>query len=238
MKIPVFQFNWKVTLFSVTFFVLFINLGFWQLDRAAEKEQMMALDEVRRGQMPVAMSDLPDDIRELSGLPVKLEGHYLEERFFLLDNRVLNGKVGFEVLVPFRELTGQLLLVNRGFIPMSRTRQDTQIVPGLKDKSTGLGSLYIAAENSFTPEDIVTSNISWPMIVQASSPSVLQKFLGEAMYPYLVRLNEADGNALPRYWPTSVISPVKHNGYALQWFTMALAIGIAFIYFSTRREDD
>ncbi len=238
MSIPVFQFNWKVTLFSVTFFVLFINLGFWQLDRAAEKEQMMVVNESRRTQEPLAIVDLPDDVSELSGLPVKLEGEYLIQRIFLLDNRVLDGKVGFEVLIPFREQTGQLLLVNRGFIPMARTRLEKQIIPELKDKMAGMGSIYIPSKNSFIPEEIITSNIRWPVIVQTSSPGVLQQFLGETLYPYIVRLDQLDVNALPRHWPTSVVSPLKHNGYALQWFTMALAIGIAFIYFSTRRQDD
>ena len=31
-------FNWKITVFSLCFFLLFVRLGFWQLERAEENK--------------------------------------------------------------------------------------------------------------------------------------------------------------------------------------------------------
>ena len=158
------------------------------------------------------------------------------EKHFLLDNRVLEGNVGFEVLVPFRTNDGQLLLINRGFVPMGRTRAELPEIPVLSDSGSAVGKLYIAQVNSMAPEESTT--VTWPMIVQSANPVVLQNMLGEDLYPHVLRLALQDDNALPRYWPSALILPAKHTGYALQWFSMAIAIALAFLFFSFRKEDD
>jgi cytochrome oxidase assembly protein ShyY1 len=232
------DFNWKLALFSAFFFVLFVNLGLWQLERAAEKEDLIAEEATRRNQPPVLFNELPKDARHLSGTVVRLKGEYVPGRFFLLDNRVLKGKVGFEVLVPYRESGGVLALVNRGFVPMGRTREETPVIPSLITGTIADGTLYIAVENSFMPKEDTTEATDWPRIVQTSDPLVLQQIIGEDLYPHLFRLTESDPNALPRFWPTTVMLPVKHKGYALQWFTMALVIAMAFTFFTFRQNDD
>jgi surfeit locus 1 family protein len=230
-----FKFNWKVSLFSVFFFVVFLNLGFWQLERAGEKETILERVKEREGQAPVSFRNLIEE-DQLSGLPVRADGRYEVEKRFLLDNRVLDGNVGFEVLVPFRTEDGQLLLVNRGFVPMGRTRQELPVLPVLSDSGSAVGKLYVAQVNSMTPEESTT--VTWPMIVQSANPLVLQSILGEDLYPHVIRLALQDDNALPRYWPSALILPAKHTGYALQWFSMAIAIALAFLFFSFRKEDD
>jgi len=230
-----FKFNLRITIFSVFFFVVFLNLGFWQLDRAQEKERILERQKTQEDLPPLSFRDLPEDV-ELSGLPVRMLGEYETEKSFLLDNRVLNGKVGFEVLVPFRTQEKQLVLVNRGFVLMGRTRQDLPVVPDLTELDVTLGKLHLAEPNPMTPEE--SKNVIWPMIVQSANPVLLQEMLGEELYPYVVRLALEDDNALPRYWPRTLMLPAKHSAYALQWFSMAIAIALAFLFFSFRKEDD
>ena len=232
------DFNWKLALFSGFFFILFVNLGLWQLERATEKEDLMAEQAIRRNLPPVVFNELPKDANDLSGTVVRLKGEYVPGRIFLLDNRVLKGKVGFEVLVPYRESGGVLVLVNRGFVPMGRTREETPVIPSLITSAITDGSLYIAVENSFIPAAETIETVDWPRIVQTSDPLDLQQLIGEDLYPHLFRLTESDPNALPRFWPTTIMLPVKHKGYALQWFTMALVIAMAFTFFTFRKNDD
>jgi cytochrome oxidase assembly protein ShyY1 len=217
---------------------LFVNLGLWQLERATEKEDLMAEQAIRRNLPPVVFNELPEDVHHLSGRVVRLKGEYVPGRIFLLDNRVLKGKVGFEVIVPYRESGGVLVLVNRGFVPMGRTREETPVIPSLITSTIADGSIYMTVRNSFMPEEETTEAADWPRIVQAGDPLVLQQFIGEDLYPHLIRLTESDPNALPRFWPTTVMLPVKHKGYALQWFTMALVIAMAFAFFTFRKNDD
>ncbi len=229
-------FNWKITLFSVVFLGVFLKLGFWQLDRAAEKERLVQQRQSSAGREPALLEETgPAEV--VSGLVVRLIGEYEDDHLFLLDNRVLKGKVGFEVLVPFRTGKDRLVLVNRGFVPMGRTRETLPGIPPLKRFGTATGRIYIEERSAFEP--VMTAEDSrWPRIVQGSNPALLQDMLGESLYPYVVRLMPDDPNALPRYWPDTNMSPGKHRGYALQWFTMALVIIMAFLYFTFRSSDD
>ena len=172
------DFNWKLALFSGFFFILFVNLGLWQLERATEKEDLMAEQAIRRNLPPVVFNELPKDANHLSGTVVRLKGEYVPGRIFLLDNRVLKGKVGFVVLVPYRESGGVLALVNRGFVPMGRTREDTPVIPALITSTIADGSLYIAVENSFISQEETIAPAGWPRIVQTSDPLVRGRVRG------------------------------------------------------------
>lgn len=217
--------------------MVFMKLGFWQLERASEKEVLIAEHEARRTLSAVHISDVPAVTGDLNGLPVLLKGQFEGDKFFLLDNRVLSGRVGFELLLPFRIDSGQLVLVNRGFVAMGRTRDETPVIPELKPVEIAKGSIYLVRSSPFSPTEDSSEVTSWPRIVQQSNPEILQVLLGEPLYPHVVRLNFDDPNALPRHWPTTVMQPVKHRGYATQWFVMALTITLAFAFFSFRKRD-
>ncbi|HDP90321.1 MAG TPA: SURF1 family protein, partial [Thioalkalivibrio sp.] len=78
---------------------LFISLGMWQLGRAEEKRDLIERFEARREATALgagSLSALPID--ELRYRKVRLVGHYLADRQFLLDNRVRERQAGFEVL--------------------------------------------------------------------------------------------------------------------------------------------
>ena len=60
--------------------------------------------------------------------------------------------------------------------------------------------------------------------------------LGERVYPLVIRLELEQLGSLPRYWPSTVMSPEKHKGYAIQWFSMALAVLIAWLFFSFSKD--
>ena len=218
--------------------MVFMKLGFWQLERASEKEVLIAEHEARRTLSPVPISDVPAVTGDLSGLPVLLKGQYEGEKFFLLDNRVLSGRVGFELLLPFRIDSGQLVLVNRGFVVMGRTRDEIPVIPALKPVEIAEGNIYLAQNSLFSLTEDSSEVTRWPRIVQQSNPEILQALLGEPLYPHVVRLKFNDPNALPRYWPTTVMQPEKHRAYATQWFAMAFTITLAFAFFSFRKPDD
>lgn len=194
----------------------------------------------RRQQEGVSLSALPEQPGKLEGYPVNLRGVYDPKHIFLLDNRVLNGRVGFEVLIPF-DLTGSntSVLVNRGFVPMGRTRIETPRIPPVpSDEQRVRGHVYVPEDNPVIDGsgDNLVGEPPWPIIVQVANPVLLQLELDETLYPHLIRLAEDDPNALPRDWPVTTIMPHRHWGYAAQWFLMAAAVVIAWTVFSFRRE--
>ena len=227
-----FVFNWKITLFASACLVLFINLGFWQLARENEKQRFIALQQTRAAQPAVAAADLPSE-GDLSGVLVELSGRFDPDVIFLLDNRVLDGKVGFEVHQLFVDSSNRRFLVNRGFVPMGRTRQDPVDIPRPGELPVRIkGHVYQRADDSPIDPGPV------PVIVQHIDVVRLGKLLGMELYPYVIRLAESEIGALPRHWPDTIMLPEQHRGYAIQWFTMALAVTLAWFLFSFRQREN
>ena len=233
-----FRFDWKIALFSAVFLSIFVLLGFWQLERASDKERLIAAGVSRHAQAEVAITQAPGESARLQGLPVVLVGLYQPDKSFLLDNRVLKGKVGFELLLPFQVDDGPLVMVNRGFVAMGRTRDDTPSIPDLKEGSMAQGHIYIMQQGYFELKEDLSEVTRWPRIIQQGDPAMLETLLGETLYPHVVRLKPDDPNALPRNWPITVMLPEKHRGYAIQWFAMALAVSVAFMFYSFRPASD
>ena len=61
---------------------------------------------------------------ELEWLPVVLRGEYLSEYELLVRNRVRDGLPGFEVLVPFQLQSGEVFVVNRGWLQEYQTLEE------------------------------------------------------------------------------------------------------------------
>ena len=227
-----------MTAFSLFFFVLFINLGIWQIHRAAWKVQLLKQQAERRAEPPRALSAVPGDPAKANHVPVRLEGDYDALRVFLLDNRVLNGRVGFEVLMPFEDSSsGEMVLVNRGFVPMGRTRQDMPVIPPLAaGDHSAVGSVYVSATDGKPPTGGTSSLRPGVTIVERASPGLVGRLMNKNFYPHVVRLLKSDPNALPRYWPVTMMMPSRHRAYAVQWFLMAVAVVGAWSAFSFKRE--
>lgn len=225
-------------MFSLVFLVLFINLGFWQLRRADEKVRLLEQQAARASQPSRPLAQVPSDSQRADQLPVILRGHYDRSETFLLDNRVLNGRVGFEVLSPFHDNgSDKYVLVDRGFVAMGRTRSDMPDIPPLKaDSGTATGTIYVARSDSEKPQDQTTALGPDTTIVEAASPLLIARLMGKSFYAHVVRLAKSDPNALPRYWPVTMMMPSRHRAYAVQWFLMAVAVLGAWSAFSFRRD--
>ena len=108
------------TLATVAAVPAFALLGRWQLDRADEKR---ALAAAFASAGPAV--ELPDDSGSLPRYQrVIARGRYDSRHQFLLDNRVHEGRAGVQVLTPLVLDGGGMVLVNRGWQPFGRTRQD------------------------------------------------------------------------------------------------------------------
>ena len=114
--------NVKILLFTCLMTPLLISLGFWQLERAAEKRQILSHYTENQQAQPITAAEL-DDAANLRYRAVWLVGKLDASRRIFLDNRVRNGRPGYEV---FELLTvkgyAQKVLVNRGWVQASLDR--------------------------------------------------------------------------------------------------------------------
>jgi len=108
--------NWKLALLSLVLILILISLGFWQLSRAHEKASLLKNFQARGSMPPASAKDL-SVLRDWRFYQLKVEGKFDEAHTFLLDNKIFNGKVGYEVYTPFKAKGVDVaILVDRGLI--------------------------------------------------------------------------------------------------------------------------
>ena len=107
------RFKWMLLAMALLLWPVLVSLGFWQLDRAEQKSELLESWEVRAQQtQSLASSDL---VRFSS---VESQGEFDRERWLLLDNRTREGKVGYEVVAP-------VLSTGHGNTSLGQSRLDT-----------------------------------------------------------------------------------------------------------------
>ena len=224
--------NFRLLVFTVFFLVVFVRLGFWQLERAQEKEAQRNAQAVAAGAQPVTLSRAHRERSRLSGQLIEDRGRFLEEVVFLRDNVIFQGTVGFEVMRPFHSEAGDIALVNFGFVPGGSDRSVLPSVPALTEVDELSGRAYISEWASDAGIDLYTG---WPRITPTQSPLANGNIAGLSLLPFIVRLDASHPDALPRFWPLTVTSAEKHRGYAVQWFLMAVALLTLFIVFTWKQ---
>ena len=97
LKYQLQQLNWLIVIFTLLVFLLLIKLGFWQVDRALEKEQRQErISELSQRQalsleQVLALNGMQDGINDL---PIQLSGIFNGDKVFLLDNQPNKGRLG------------------------------------------------------------------------------------------------------------------------------------------------
>lgn len=212
------------------------RLGFWQLERAEQKTRWHEQIETRDAAGPMSLAELlalPDPAH----YEVRFSGTPDNERTVLLDNRMVERVAGYHVLTPVTSSTGTTVLVNRGWLPRGRDRQTLPDIAPLPDPVTVEGHAYVPGK-AFTLETGQPASVSWPMRVQALDLDALGSALGTNLAPFQVRVSPGHvletGEQLPRVWHDARLGPERHRAYALQWFAMAGAVLLIFLFASLR----
>jgi surfeit locus 1 family protein len=188
------------------------RLGFWQLDRAHQKElarqpQAAAAQTYRR---------------------VRLSGRWINGRTVYLDNRQMGGKVGFFIVTPLLLAeSNQAVLVQRGWLP--RNFADYEALPRVP---TPTGPVEVEGSVAIAPSRMLELGepASGP-IRQNAEPLSYARETGLDLLPLAVIESATPRNAhdgLDRRWPAPTTGVQTNYGYAFQWF--ALGSVIVFLY--------
>ena len=104
---------------------LFLYLGFWQLDRANEKEKIVNLYEERQLADTVELNSMGENIiQDKYYRNYKIKGRYINKTF-LIDNKIKDKQPGFNVISLFQiSSSKEIILVDRGWIKMKGQRQE------------------------------------------------------------------------------------------------------------------
>ncbi|MHA7816436.1 MAG: SURF1 family protein [Pseudohaliea sp.] len=227
--------EWRTTLLVALLLPALIGLGCWQLDREREKRALLERFEVRQAADPVPVNSVlaARAPAALAYLPVRLRGRYLADRYLLLDNRVQGGRFGYEVVSLFARKDGGYALINRGWVAGDPARRSLPEPASPTGMVAVTGQLYVPPDPPYLLGEQSRAVDDWPRVVQALEMAPLAEALaadlGAPVFPWSVRLDADAPGALAVDWPVVNVSPAKHRGYAVQWFTMAAVLGLFFV---------
>ena len=216
--------NAKLLFLVLLMMPLLISLGYWQLDRAQEKREILAEFKSNQESQPVGF-ELLDTSKNLQYRQVQFVGELDASRRVLLDNRVRNGRPGYEIFEVLTLASSELkILVNRGWVKASLDRNELPDVESVLGQVQLRGSLYKILRGGLQLDDGVRAVESWPGRVGWISTERAAELFADEFFAYQLRLDSDSIGALTTGWPTVSVQPEKHTAYAVQWFVMALVL--------------
>jgi surfeit locus 1 family protein len=224
---------WWTTMLVLGGIALTIRLGFWQLDRQAQRHTFISHVQIVQT-MPLLdlnRDPLPSDLTEMEYRQVRASGVYDFEHQVALRNQVWTqswgDESGYALLTPLILPDGQAMLVERGWIPSQYNtpaswRQldetGTVTVEGILRLPMVKGEMGGGVPDpTLAPGE--TRLDFWNFVN-------LARLQQQMLYPiFNVYIQQAPGinpEALPYRWLSQPdLNPGTHIGYAIQWFFYA-----------------
>ena len=201
-----------------------ISLGFWQLDRADQKRTIEAsIQKANTGVVELIVNQ--NELLNKEYYEVRLQGSYIGDKQFIYDNQIVDQASGYYVLTPF-VLTGQsnAIMINRGFIPWNGRRDQLDDIA----VDSTFREVKIQVSRPIKRIELKTSDISnqFPVLIQAIDFDVIEEISSTSFVDVIGLLDPSSDDGFVRKWEPYTGSIEKHIGYAIQWFLMALVLGI------------
>lgn len=238
MRIGNFKFSprWQPTLLVILLLPVLLGLGVWQLIRTDQKKAIIAAEDASLAKSPLIIANKFEATENLQFRRLQITGQFDTTHLIYIDNKVQQGQVGYDVVMPLRiHGTQQFVLVNRGWVPLGASRAE---FPAIATPDTEITIVGIA---KYDPKDVVAmgkgnrSNEGWPALVRWIDISQLQQELKVELVPFLLLLDPSSPYGFVREWKFVSMPPEKHMSYAVQWFALAMALFIIYIVVNTRR---
>lgn len=219
---------------------LMVWLGFWQLDRADQKLRLQAEYDRRQAEPAVRLYSVLEDPSNLRFRRIQARGIYEPDRQIFIDNRVYQGQAGYHVLTPLRLENGTVrVLVNRGWIPLGRDRATLPKIetPAGTIEVTGLAT--VPQTRGFHLGSARPPGSGWQTVWQYLDLGVYREQVSFPVQPVVVLLDadSRQSGGFVRHWARLDAGIATHQGYAFQWFSLAVALAGIYILLNTRRVD-
>jgi len=223
------------TLLTLALIVLLVSLGRWQLRRADEKRALFE-----------SFAAGADVTRRIDGstplLPryqhIEADGHYDQTRQVLIDNMVDGQQAGYYVITPFVLAGGRWVLVNRGWVPLGASRAERPAIPVAADTRRIRGRADHMPSPGIQMGTPAALAPPYPVVAAFPTRTDIAHLLGESSWTPatdLVLLDPGEPDGYVRNWTAPGFPPLRHIGYAVQWFALALTLSIIYLVTNLRR---
>lgn len=210
--------NWLI--FTILILIacgISIRLGIWQYQRHESRILYNQSLTQALEQEPIALNQI--DNQASPWQKVFIEGSFDTQSQQLVRRKYFEGKLGFWVVAKFVTQDNRIVLVNRGFVPVSAAASVTP------DITAPNGSTFML-EGFIQPLEPESEKASDIPLGQASAINREQFAITEDDYQYFI--HQSNNEVLSAIKPPE-ISSGPHLAYSLQWFAFAVMIVIGWI---------
>lgn len=215
MKFPIWA-----SLFTLIGVIILLGLGTWQVQRLNWKNDIIAkLDAAYDAEDGQKLDFSTASNSDFSYGEVM--GHFEDDKTIALGPKTMNGKVGYDVLVPLILSGERSLIINLGW-----TNQPLESVPVKQAAGKGLVKISGLTRkpdwNSFTSENAPEKDL-W---FRADIDEIAEHHDLPTPYPFILYAEKANKPVVMeqvRWYPRN-----KHFQYAVFWYVMAAALVVVF----------
>jgi cytochrome oxidase assembly protein ShyY1 len=230
--------TWFALALTVLGVIAFLRLGVWQLDRAVQKEQLLAAFHAAPQSAPVSFDSVRNTTATQQYPHVRIAGHYLADRGYLLDEQAYADQMGVHAIGVFAgKGESNMLLVDRGWAAWSHASGTTPTLPPLPAGEVELTGIYAPYPGGGlrVGGDALPAQTTWPKLTLYLDPAPIAADLGKSLQPRMLLLDPAPDSGFVRVWTPNVMPPARHRAYAFQWFSFAIAALVIFVVLHWRK---
>ncbi len=218
-----------------------VGLGTWQMERRAWKLDLIDKITARTVAEPLPLATAIETW-ERSGdveyLRLRVRGTFRHDREAYLYMPGKDGP-GYHVYTPLQTSDGQLLLVNRGFVPEALKSPDTRAAgrPPGEVEIVGLARRPVE-KGSFTPEsDRAHRLYFWPdhAVMMGEALKGVEGRLRPVPFFLDAEVRSGPSEGWPKGGVTRLDLPNRHLEYAVTWYGLAAALCAVFAVFAWGR---
>ncbi|MCB1518032.1 MAG: SURF1 family protein [Hyphomicrobiaceae bacterium] len=224
-------------LFMLALTILFVGLGYWQMQRLGEKTRQLEAIAERSERSPIDLPPVAEwsvsDPLAFDYLPVTATGTFRNDETVLVftsleDPRGTYSGPGYWVIAPLQTANNGLVFVNRGFVPQDQKDQFKAGGAGPQVEVTITGLARVSEKTGmFTPASDLVNRIDW-----ARNIDRLEQYVdtaGRTVAPFYIDEAASAPGALPQGGETKLTLPNRHFEYALTWFSLAIITPILVV---------
>jgi surfeit locus 1 family protein len=219
-----------ITLATILGLAVTVSLGQWQLRRAADKLALQAAIDAQAGKLALDGFTLEkaSDLSVLVHQPAVLRGTWDATHTVYLDNRQMQGRVGFFVMTPLVLEGGRAaIVVQRGWV--ARDFENRSHLLGVQ---TPPGVVEVQGRIALPPSKLYAPGQEQPGPIRQNLDLTAYKTeTGLPLMEMTLQQTGATSEGLLRDWPVVNSGVDKHYGYAAQWFALAALIAGLYLWF-------
>jgi surfeit locus 1 family protein len=220
-----------LTVLTLAGLAVLVGLGIWQLKRLEWKQGLIAKIETRAKSDPIALKQaiaMARKGRDPSYYRVRLDGrfHHANELYLYSTSE---GRIGWEIVTPLETADGDMVLVDRGFVP-DELKDPSARALGQVENVVSITGVVRRPEiqHLFTPDNEPAANRWFWRDLQAMARSSIPAGVVQVA-PFFVDAEKSD---VPGGWPeggqTRLEIPNNHLQYAITWFLLAAALLVIY----------